>query len=157
MVLKLLCETKKYEILKIKIINNRIISLKTLWLKYTDLRWKSFRITIFYNTQRHIPFSVPFCVCAEEQTSVLLLWVVSVRASHVQMPQAVSYWRISTFFGGMYFSSVVSITQARKAYLCVQQFIRFFIHHLLRSCTVPFTFAVVLPDCCELISAVEFS
>ena len=133
MVVQLLCQIKEYKILKTKSTtftqyilqswgwNAAIFIENSSELRYSTRQW---------STQWDVPFSITF-VYVLTNKDILLMWILSVWASPrlVQFPTD----ECRHPFGRIYFTSSVSITQEWKTYLCVHQFISFFILHLSES------------------------
>jgi hypothetical protein len=155
MVVQLLCQAKKHEILKIKIVNNHIVSLTTLRLNCTDLNYD-----IWQGSGAHIhrsPVYHPFlCICWRTNICAVAVSGIYIGKS---CPDASGSFILTNFDllrGNVFYFSSVRYTGMKSLFVCPPIY-PIFHPPPLRICTFPFTllkFAGILPDSCELISAV---
>ena len=97
------------------------------------------------------------CMCWRTK---IYCWCEFYLYGQVHTPHAVSYWRMSTFFWANFFYFIsFHHTGVKNLFVCPPIYLVFH-PPPLRICTVPFTWlrcGGILPNCCELNSALECS
>ena len=139
MFLQLLCQTKKYRILKIKVSNNHTLYLTTLRM---NLHSKFCRITIFDKAVRHTqrrPFQHPFCVCADEHNiCAVAVNGISMGKSCPHASGSLLLTNVDLLWESFFYFISFHYTGTKSLFMCLP--IDFAFHPPpIRNCTVPFT------------------